>query len=393
VYTLGVMLFEMLTGVAPFNSPVPGELIAQHLHQPPPSLHALNPGISPAIEQVVRQALSKQREARQPTAGALARQFAAAVRESPPMAKPLPSLEPEQSPAAAPQPRLIKPRGASPIADNASRGRSPRSSVELDLDETRRAARKTALGENKGCARDLLIVTVLALVAAGVFTWWKFGGERRSTNNVAISPPPVDTSEDSLRLARKMPPADALARAETAYKEGRYNEAASFSKAVLAKSPDQSRAETLLGQSYFMLGQDETIGHLNRALTLGGTVTLPIRHHHLGGVLNLNEGFCSGELLLQKGAIEFHSFNESNHSFRIGPQAMIELRDESQRAGRIHTRIDTGQGGGTRLQNYNFYPSPAGRRENRLRLSPACRSPLCLHQAEAVYQLLRQLKP
>jgi hypothetical protein len=98
-----------------------------------------------------------------------------------------------------------------------------------------------------------------------------------------------------------MSPADALAHAETAYKQGRYNEAATFSKAVLAKSPHQSSAERLLGQSNFMLGEAETARHLNRALTLGETVTLPIRHHHLGGVLNMNEGFCAGGSLAAKG--------------------------------------------------------------------------------------------
>ena len=109
--------------------------------------------------------------------------------------------------------------------------------------------------QHKGCARDLIILALLALVAAGVFTWWKLSGEKPSSTNVAISPPSVEISEEeSLRLARKMSPADALARAETAYKESRYDEAATFSKAVLAKSPDQSRAETLLGQSYFMHG-------------------------------------------------------------------------------------------------------------------------------------------
>jgi tetratricopeptide (TPR) repeat protein len=279
------------------------------------------------------------------------------------------------------------------MADDAARGRAPRSPVELDLGEPRRAASKKELGQHKGCARDLLILTLLALVAAGIFTWWKFGGESRSINNNAVSPPSVDISEESLRAARKMSPADALAHAETAYKQGRYTEAATFSKAVLAKSPDQSSAERLLGQSYFMLGEDEAARHLTRALTLGETITLPIRHHHLGGVLNMNEGFCAGDLLLQKGAIEFRSYDERKHSFRILPQALLELRDESHRSGRIHTRIDTGQGGATRLQNYNFYPSLTGRREEGLRLSAACRSPLCQHQAEAVYQLLRQLKP
>lgn len=393
VYTLGIMLFEMLTGVAPFNSPVPGELIAQHLHQEPPSLYALNPGISPAIEQVVRQAMSKQREARQSTAGALARQFAAAVKNSTSLAEPLPFKEIPSPSASLSGSRLAMPSGSSPEADNSNRRRAPRSSVELNAGEAGHVARNASLGEHKGCARDLLIFVLLALVAAGVFTWWKLGGEKPASNNIASSSPSVEVSDDTLRLARKLSPADALARAETAYREGRYDEAAIFSKAVLAKSPNQSRAETLLGQSYFRLGQDDAVGHLNRALTLGEAVTLPIKHHHLGSLLNLNDGFCSGELVLQKGAIEFHSYNESNHNFRIAPLAMIELRDESHKAGRIHTRIDTGQGGTTRLQNYNFYPSPAGRRERRLHQSAACDSPLCLHQAETIYQLLRQLKP
>ncbi|MEO6724562.1 MAG: protein kinase [Blastocatellia bacterium] len=373
VYTLGIMLFEMLTGTPPFNSSTFDALIAQHMHQKPPSLRMLNPNISPAIEQVVLQALSKQRDERQSTAGALARQLTAALESSAPLPVPLP---PTPSPMAT-----------------ASRTRSPRARIMFDANQTARAVSKTRERPHKGCARDLFILVLLTLISAGVFTWWKLSGEKSSSVNIAVVSPSMEVSDESLRLARKMPPPDALARAEALYREGRYDEAAIFSKAVLAKSPDQSRAEALLGQSYFMLGQDETVGHLNRALALGATVTLPIKHHHLGGILKLKEGFCPGELLLQKGAIEFHSYSESNHSFRIAPQALIELRDESRLAGRIHTRIAIDRGGATQAQNYNFYPALTGRRGNRLRVTAACNSPLCLHQAEAVYQLLRQLKP
>ncbi|MDQ3010117.1 MAG: protein kinase [Acidobacteriota bacterium] len=376
VYTLGVMLFEMLTGVPPFNSSTFDALIAQHINQKPPSLRMLNPDISPAIEQVVMQALSKQRDERQSSAGALSRQLAAALQPSAPLATPPP---PTPSPMAT-----------------TNRTRSPGARIMFDAnrtDRTGRAVSKTGEGPHKGCARDLFILVLLTLICAGVFTWWKFSEEKPPSINIAVVSPSMEVSDESLRLTRKVPPADALARAEALYREGRYDEAAIFGKAVLAKSPDQSRAEALLGQSYFMLGQDETVSHLNRALALGATVTLPIKHHHLGGILKLKEGFCPGELLLQKGAIEFHSYSESNHSFRIAPQALIELRDESRLAGRIHTRIAIDRGGATQAQNYNFYPALTGRRGNRLRVTAACNSPLCLHQAEAVYQLLRQLKP
>jgi serine/threonine protein kinase len=287
VYTLGVMLFEMLTGAPPFNSPTIVELITQHIHQKPPTPRTLNPNIPPAIEQVILQALSKQRETRQPTAGALARQFAAALQPSQPMAAPAPTSKDPS--ATLPRQRPIRPR----------------------------SIRKTAEGGRKGCARDLFILALVALIVAGGFAWWKWDEIKRSSKTEVAGSSPAETSEEAQRLARKLPLAEALERAEAAYREGRYGEAITFSKAALAKSPDQSRAETLLGQSYFSLGQAESIGHLNRALTLGATVTLPVKHHHLGGVLNMNDGFCSGALLLQRGAIEFRSDNNSDHNFRM----------------------------------------------------------------------------
>ncbi len=399
VYALGIMLFEMLTGVAPFNSPMPSVLIAQHLYNEPPSLRALNPDIAPAIEQIVLQALSKQREARQPTAGALARQFAAALHRSSPLAAPglstasgdtdhsaqtLPHSQPQKSRASS---------SSSSMAYAVGRLRSRRGRILPDVDETSRAVRATTEGRRRGCGYDLFIVAMLVLIIASVFAWRQLSEEKSSPDKVAVSSPTVEATDESLRLALKLTSADALARADADYKEGRYEEAATFAKAVLAKLPDQPRAEAVLGQSYFMLGQAESIGHLNRALTLGETVTLPIKHHHIEGALRNDASFCSGTLLLKQGTIEFRSDDDGAHSFRIAPLALIELRNESRRSGRIHTRIALGQGSDARAQNYNFYPTPAALRDKIWRTSPACDSLLCQRQAEAVFQLLRQLKP
>jgi serine/threonine protein kinase len=392
VYTLGVMLFEMLTGTPPFNSPTPAAVIAQHLHHDPPPLRSLNSDISPAVEQLVLQALSKRREARQPTAGALARQFAAAL-EPAPVAPATTSTTHEFD--TSPQPRIARPRVASPIYENTGEMTVPRLRPTIDAGETRRAARDRAEGVHKGCARDLFILVMLALVIGGGFTWWKLNTGRHSSNDIADSPPAEKASEEALRLARKLSPNDALARAEAAFKAGLYDEAITFSSAVLAKSPDQPRAEALLGQSYFNLGRSEDAVHLRRALALGAMVTLPIKHHHAEGLLKLKDSFCSGLLLLQKGTIEFRSDQDSTHNFRVTPQALIELREDAFRPGRIHTQIavrGNGRVNTGRQQNYNFYPARTGVQGSRLHSSVACSSPICKHQADTIFQLLEQLK-
>src|ERR1043165_7980221 len=79
IYSMGIVLYEMLCGRVPFNSPVSTAVVVQHVNQPPPSLCTINIGISSHIEAVVFHALEKPRDARPPTAGALARELSAAV--------------------------------------------------------------------------------------------------------------------------------------------------------------------------------------------------------------------------------------------------------------------------------------------------------------------------
>jgi serine/threonine protein kinase len=79
IYSLGIVIFEMLTGVAPFDSTTPTAIVVQQVNEPPPRLRALNPNVSPAVEAVVLRALEKRREARPQTADELARELMAAV--------------------------------------------------------------------------------------------------------------------------------------------------------------------------------------------------------------------------------------------------------------------------------------------------------------------------
>ncbi len=72
VYALGVMLFELVTGVRPFQSDAPYSIAVMHVTMPPPSPRQFAPEISAALEKVVMRALRKPRDERYQSAGELA---------------------------------------------------------------------------------------------------------------------------------------------------------------------------------------------------------------------------------------------------------------------------------------------------------------------------------
>jgi serine/threonine protein kinase len=80
VYSLGIMLFEMLCGSVPFLS-LDGDFLAvalMHMYQEPPSLRAINAAIPEAVAAVVLQALMKEPFQR-PTPKELAQAFQRAI--------------------------------------------------------------------------------------------------------------------------------------------------------------------------------------------------------------------------------------------------------------------------------------------------------------------------
>lgn len=79
IYSLGIVAYEMLTGVVPFNSPSHSAVVVQHVTQSPPSLRSLNPNISPAVESIVLSALNKQRDFRPLSAVSFATNLSLAV--------------------------------------------------------------------------------------------------------------------------------------------------------------------------------------------------------------------------------------------------------------------------------------------------------------------------
>ena len=81
VYSIGVMLFEMLSGRLPFEAKDTRELARMHMTQEPPALHSFNPAVPLQLEAIVRRTLNKDPATRYRDADQLARVLASYLQQ------------------------------------------------------------------------------------------------------------------------------------------------------------------------------------------------------------------------------------------------------------------------------------------------------------------------
>lgn len=120
LYSLGVVMFEMLTGRAPFVGPTAVSIAMQHASTNPPAMQQVNPGTSiPAsVEQIVMRVLEKEPEDRFLSANEMRRALRQCVRELYRPASLVASSAPSISPASPslPSPPPLTPPTYSPGA-------------------------------------------------------------------------------------------------------------------------------------------------------------------------------------------------------------------------------------------------------------------------------------
>lgn len=79
IYSMGVILYEMLTGQVPFQAPTPMGIVLKHANERPKPPREFRADLPPPIERVVLRALEKQKEDRQESAIQLAQELEAAL--------------------------------------------------------------------------------------------------------------------------------------------------------------------------------------------------------------------------------------------------------------------------------------------------------------------------
>ncbi|MBN1641124.1 MAG: protein kinase [Anaerolineae bacterium] len=72
IYSLGILLYELATGRVPFEPRTLTQAIHLHTQEPPPPPRSINPSLPVEVEQIILCALAKDKQARFPTARAMA---------------------------------------------------------------------------------------------------------------------------------------------------------------------------------------------------------------------------------------------------------------------------------------------------------------------------------
>ena len=180
VYSLGVVMFEMMTGRLPFLGEGFGEIIVAHITQPVPAPSSINPGCPPELESIVLHALEKPRESRFQTMS----EFAAALRDPAQHLatnRPIPGYTPNRTFGSEVTARPTMVGDASRVASSSSPGPRPNTTLSGAAAELGSRTRAPSGG---GSSVLLGAAAVLLLGGGGGFWFWKQSGASPAT------PPP-----------------------------------------------------------------------------------------------------------------------------------------------------------------------------------------------------------
>ena len=144
IYSLGIIVYQMLMGDVPFKGSSLPAVMKQHLMTPPPRMAISGTGISPQLELAVHHALEKNPKLRTASTEDLIAELEHALLEPPAVAKPKPKPRAKPKAATAPKPKAAMPRARQEL-DTIKDPPTPKRAEVVSSDSPHPATRETEL--------------------------------------------------------------------------------------------------------------------------------------------------------------------------------------------------------------------------------------------------------
>lgn len=187
VYSLGVVLYEMLTGKLPFTGDNPVSIAVKHLQEEPVPVRQIDPAIPPVVEAIVSKAMSKD-PAMRPTSAELVQDISQAERMLMAGSQPMPQMAPM---AQDPDATQVLPR-VQPTQQPIPPRRAPQDEG-YDEDEPEK---EKSIFKSKKFITGLLVVLLAGFFVGAFMSYGKFW----STAEVTVP----DVTGKQMTLARQI---------------------------------------------------------------------------------------------------------------------------------------------------------------------------------------------